>query len=76
MFAFNEETSFQPPSMVCISVIIHSRFSESCTARGSGTCLCHRGSDKVKACKSILFTEGSPEVGRKSEHLFDIMLYS
>ena len=28
----------------------------------------------VKARKSILFTEGSPEVERKSEHLFDIMI--
>ena len=28
---------------------------------------------KVKAHKSILFTEGSPEVERKSEHLFDTM---
>ena len=34
--------------------------------------MCRRGPAKVKAHKSILFTEGSPEVERKSEHLFDM----
>ena len=32
------------------------------TARGSGTGLVTVGSAKVKACKSIIFTEGIPEV--------------
>ena len=32
------------------------------------------GPTKVKARKSIVFTEGSSEVERKSEHLFDIMI--
>ena len=53
---------------------ILSRISRSCTARGSGTDLCRRGPAKVKALKSILFTEGSPEDQRKSEHLFDKMI--
>ena len=44
------------------------------TARGSSTGLCRRGPTKVKACKSIIFSEGSPEVERKSEHWFDIMI--
>ena len=54
--------------------IIHSRFLRSCTARGSCTDLCRRGPAKVKARESILFTEGSHEVKRKSKHLFDIMI--
>ena len=37
-------------------------FSRCCTARGSSTDLCWVGPTKVKASKSILFTEGSPEV--------------
>ena len=49
-----------------------SGFLRSCTAKGFVTDLGRRGLAKVKARKSILFTEGSPEVGRKSEHLFDI----
>ena len=52
---------------------MYSQFFRSCTDWGSVTDLCHRGPAKVKAGKSILFTEGSPEVERKSEHLFDIM---
>ena len=55
-------------------LLINSQFSRSCTDRGSNTDLCRRGSTKVKARKSILFTEGSPEVERKSEHLFDIII--
>ena len=36
--------------------------------------MCRRGPAKVKACKSILFTEGypGPEVKIKSEHLFKV----
>ena len=55
-------------------LLINSQFSRSCTDRGSNTDLCRRGSTKVKARKSILFTEVSPEVERKSEHLFDIII--
>ena len=53
---------------------IFSWFLRSCKAKGSGTSLSRRGPTKVMACKSILFTEGSPEVERKSEHLFDAMI--
>ena len=37
--------------------MMHSRFSRLSTARGSGTSLITVGPAKVKACKSILFTE-------------------
>ena len=53
---------------------IYSQLLRSCTARGSSTGLFQGGPTKVKARKSILFTEGSPEVKRKSEYLFDIMI--
>ena len=41
---------------------IDSWFSRKCTARGSSTGLCRIGPPKVKASKSILFTDGSSEV--------------
>ena len=41
---------------------MYSRFSRCRTARGSGTGLRLVGPAKVKASKSILFTEVSPEV--------------
>ena len=44
----------------------YSRFSRRCTARGSSTGLCCVGPAKVKASKSVLFTEGSPELKIKN----------
>ena len=41
---------------------IYSQLTRLRTARGSCTCLVTVGPAKVKACKSILFNEGSPEV--------------
>ena len=41
---------------------IYSRLSRLNTARGSGTGLVTVGPAKVKACKSILCTQGIPEV--------------
>ena len=41
---------------------MYSQLSRSSTARGSSTSLVTLGPTKVKACKSILFTEGIPEV--------------
>ena len=58
--------------MVYINIIfdyLYSQLSRKCTARGFSTGLCRRGPAKVKACKFVLFTEGSPEVEMKSEHL-------
>ena len=43
------------------------------TARGSSTGFSLVGPTNVKACKSYLFTEGSPEVENK-EHLFDFVV--
>ena len=40
----------------------HSLLSRRNTARGSSTGLVIVGPTKVKACKSILFTEGIPEI--------------
>ena len=57
-----------------VGTFIFGQFLRSCTARGSDTGLCCRGPAKVRARKSILFTEGSPRVERKSEHLFDISM--
>ena len=37
------------------------RLSRLSTARGSDTDLMMVGPAKVKACKSVLFTEGTPE---------------
>ncbi len=54
-------------------VIIYSWLSRCSTARGSSTRLSLVGTTKVKACKSFLFTEGSPEVENK-EQLFDIVV--
>ena len=45
---------------------IYSWFSRHCTARGSSTGLCQVGPAKVKAYKSILLNEGSPEVEIKN----------
>ena len=41
---------------------MYSRFLRRVTARGSCTSLVTEGHTKVKACKSILFTEGIPEI--------------
>ena len=41
---------------------MYSRLLRHSTARGSSTGLVPVGSTKVKACKSTLFAEGSPEV--------------
>ena len=46
--------------------LIYSWFSWCCTARGSGTGLSQVGPAWVKASKSVLFTEGSPEVEIKN----------
>ena len=45
---------------------IYSWFLRLSTAMGFGTGLVTVGSTKVKACKSILFIEGSPEVKIKN----------
>ena len=44
------------------NVIINSQLSRCITARGSSTGLVLVGPTKFKACKSILYTEGTPEV--------------
>ena len=44
-------------------------------ARGSGTGLVTVGPAKVKACKSILFTEGTPEVEIKNTWLTKLTLF-
>ena len=48
---------------------IYSQLLRHCTSRGSGTGLVPVGPTKVKARKSILFTEGTPEVEKKNSWL-------
>ena len=55
---------------VIFKAIRYSRLSRFNTARGSGTFLVRIGPAKVKACKSVLFTEGTPEVKNK-EHMIN-----
>ena len=62
--------------MICLYNMLsikYSRLSRCNTARGSSTGLSLVGPDKVKASKSFLFPEDSPEVGIK-EHLFDFVV--
>ena len=42
--------------------LTYSWFSRYSTTRGSSTGLCRVGPAKVKASKSIIYTEGPPEV--------------
>ena len=56
-------------------LVIYSSFSRPNTARGSGTSLVAVGPAKFKACKSILFTEGSPEVKIKNTWLMKLMFW-
>ena len=50
----------------CLSEYIHSRLSSRSTASGSSTWLVSVCPTKVKARKSFLFTEGTPEVEIKT----------
>ena len=45
-----------------LTLCIDSWLSRLSTARGSNTALVMLGPTEVKACKSVLFTEGTPEV--------------
>ena len=45
-----------------ILVVIYSQLSQRSTARGFCTGLVPVGPTIIKACKSILFTKGTPEV--------------
>ena len=54
-------------------LVMYSQFSRLSTARGFCTGLATVGPAKVKAFKSILFTEGSPEVKIKNT-LFHLTL--
>ena len=51
---------------------MYSRLLRHSTARGSSTGLVPVGSTKVKACKSILLTEGTPKVEIKNTCLIQL----
>ena len=53
-------------------MIIYSRLSRLSTAMGSSTGLVTKVPNKVKACKSFLFTEGIPEVKIKNTCLMKL----
>ena len=62
--------------MSCLSlVMIYSWLSRHSTSRGSSTGLVPVGPTKVKAHKSILFTEGTPEVEIKNTCLIQLTHY-
>ena len=54
---------------VCTFWPIYIRLSRCGTARGSSTGFSLVGPAKVKACKSFLFTEGTPKVENKEHFL-------
>ena len=53
--------------------VTHKLLARLSTARGSITELVPVGPTKVKACKSVLFTEGTPEVEIKNKAIFALV---